>query len=266
MGQPLVISASRRTDIPAFFAGWFGAALTAGSAEYEAPYTGKTVSVPLAREDVAAFVFWTRNPVPFLPVLSRLERAGYPSIFQYTVTGLPKALEPLVPPMDEAVRSFSDLSRRIGPERVLWRFDPILPGEDPREVVARFDALSAKLAGMTSRCTVSLAHPYRKSVRATRETPAIWEPSERMRDAAEEILRMGAQRGIRVVSCCSPRLAAWGVPAAACINGELLRRIFPGSGIPVGVAPGRTGCLCSAARDIGSYRTCRHGCRYCYAA
>jgi hypothetical protein len=266
MGQPQVISASRRTDIPAFFAEWFDAALTAGKAAYKAPYTGKPVSVSLAREEVAAFVFWTRNPVPLLPALSRLEQAGYPFVFHYTVTGLPTALEPHVPPAPEAVRAFSDLSRRVGPGRVLWRFDPILPGEEPGAVVARFESLSAKLEGFTRRCTVSLAHPYRKSVRATRETPEIWGMPERLRDAVESILRLGARRGIRVVSCCSSRLAAWGVPAAPCIDGELLRRAFPGIAIPAGVAPSRPGCLCSAARDIGSYRSCRHGCRYCYAA
>ena len=260
-----IVSASRRTDIPAFLAGWFESALAAGRATFRAPYTGKPASVSLAREDVAAFVFWTRNPVPFLPVLRRLEDAGYPSIFHFTVTGLPAELEPSVPDAEASLRAFRALSRLLGPDRVLWRFDPILPGECPRTLVARFDALSASLSGQTRRCTVSLAHPYRKSVRATRDAPGIWDPAEGVREGVDRIRRMGEERGLSVVSCCSPGLAEWGIPPAACIDGGLLRRLFPGAGIPDGARPVRTGCLCSPSRDIGEYRTCRHGCRYCYA-
>ena len=260
-----IVSASRRTDIPAFLAGWFESALAAGRATFRAPYTGKPAAVSLAREDVAAFVFWTRNPAPFLPVLSRLEDAGYPSIFYFTLTGLPGKLEPSVPDTSASLRAFRALSRLLGPDRVLWRFDPILPGECPRALVARFDALSSSLSGLTRRCTVSLAHPYRKSVRATRDVPGIWEPAERLREGVDRIRRMGEERGFSVVSCCSPGLPEWGIPPGACVDGGMLRRLFPGAGVPDGARPTRPGCLCSPSRDIGEYRTCRHGCRYCYA-
>jgi hypothetical protein len=261
-----IVSASRRTDIPAFLSGWFAAALAAGRATWRAPYTGKPVSLSLSREDVAAFVFWTRNPVPFLPVLPLLEDAGYPSIFHFTLTGMPRRVEPRVPPAEEAVRAFRELSGRIGPERVLWRFDPIFPGEDPPALLARFDALSAALSGLSRRCTLSVAHPYRKSVRATREEPGIWEPSEGVLAAVERIRRIGGERGFEVVSCCSAGLSDRGVSPAACVDGGLLRGLFPGAKIPDGSAPTRPGCLCAPSRDIGEYRTCRHGCRYCYAA
>lgn len=260
-----IVSASRRTDIPAFHAAWFESALAAGRAAFRAPYSGKPASVSLARQDVAALVFWTRNPAPFLPVLSRLEGAGYPSVFHFTLNGMGGPLEPNVPGVAESVRAFRALSRLLGPERVLWRFDPILPGDSPRALLARFDALSASLAGLSRRCTVSIAHPYRKSVRATRETPGIWEAADGLREGIDRIRRMGEDRGFSVVSCCSPELAGWGVPPAACVDGGLLRRLFPGAGIPDGVRPSRAGCLCSPSRDIGEYRTCRHGCRYCYA-
>jgi hypothetical protein len=260
-----IVSVSRRTDIPAFLPGWFSSALDAGRATYRAPYTGKHATVSLAREDVAAFVFWTRNPAPFFPVLSRLETAGYPSIFHFTLTGLPKRLEPSVPDTAESVRSFRALSRMLGPDRVLWRFDPILPGETPRRLLARFDALSASLSGLSRRCTVSIAHPYRKSVRATRDVPVIWERRDTLAEGIDRIRRMGENRGFSVVSCSSPELTGRGVPSAACVDGALLGRLFPGTGMPDGARPTRPGCLCSPSRDIGEYRTCRHGCRYCYA-
>ncbi len=266
VSRPAIVSASRRTDIPALFPGEFEAARERGFAAFRHPWTGKPASVSLLRSDVAAYVFWTRNPRPFLRVLARLEREEIPSVFHVTVTGHPRALEPAAPPEDDAVSAVRELARRIGPRRVLWRFDPVLPGEAPEALLRRFDRLSARLAGASSRCTVSLAHPYRKAVRATRGMPEIWEPREGLRDAFPRIVDLGRARGLRVASCCSPRLAAWGVPAGACVDGGLLRELFPGAPIPDGPAPTRPGCLCTASRDIGSYRTCRHGCLYCYAA
>jgi hypothetical protein len=262
-----IVSASRRTDIPAFHPGRFASALDTGEATFRAPYSGNPATVSLARGDVAAFVFWTRNPVPFLPILNRIEWAGYPSVFHFTLTGLPKGLEPAVPDTGDSVRNFRVLSRLLGPDRVLWRFDPILPGEPPGALVTRFDALSASLSGLTRRCTISLAHPYRKSVRATRDIPGIWGPPDRLREGVDRIRQMGKERGISVVSCCTPALAEWGIPPAACVDGALLRRLFPGAAaVPDGARPTRPGCLCAPSRDIGEYRTCRHGCRYCYAA
>ncbi|MBI5418947.1 MAG: DUF1848 domain-containing protein [Deltaproteobacteria bacterium] len=266
MSSSVIISASRRTDIPAFHSEWFSSCLSAGMAEYRNPYSGRPAAVSLARDQLAAFVFWTRDPRPFFPVLARLEREGYRSIFQFTLTGLPRELEPCVPAVEEAVSAFRELSERVGPGRVLWRFDPLLPGEDPEALVARFERISAALAGMSGRCTLSIAHPYRKSLRATRGVRGIWGPDDRLRTAVERLLEIGKARGFAVQSCCTPLLADWGVPAGACVDGPYLRSLWPGAEIPASPAPSRPGCLCSASRDIGSYRTCRHGCLYCYAA
>ncbi len=266
MVSPLVISASRRTDIPAFFSDWFSACLSRGAAEYRNPYSGRPASVSLAPDDVAAFVFWTRNPLPFLPVVARLERAGYRSIFHVTVTGHPRALEPSAPALDEAIAAFRALSETAGPRRVLWRFDPILPGEEPASAVARFEKVSAALEGLSARCTVSIAHPYRKSLRAMRSVAHLWRPSEDLRDAVDRIAAIGRARGFRTVSCCSPTLRDWGLPGAACVDAELLSALDPAAPVPAAPSPVREGCLCAASRDIGTYRTCRHGCLYCYAA
>ena len=266
MTAPVIISASRRTDIPAFFPDWFSECLSRGVAGYRNPYSGKPASVSLDRDSVAAFVFWTRDPRPFLPVLSRLERGGYRSVVHFTLTGLPRDLEPSAPSVDEAVGAFRDLAGMIGPRRVLWRFDPILAGEDVERVAGRFEVLSAALAGLSTRCTVSLAHPYRKSVRALAHRPGIWEPSPGLEAAAAAIAAAGKSRGFDVVSCGSPLLREWGIPAAACVDAELLAALFPGADIPRSPSPSREGCLCAASRDIGTYRTCRHGCLYCYAA
>ncbi len=266
MTPPTVISASRRTDVPAFHAPWFSECLSRGTASFRNPYSGRPASVSLTKDHVAAFVFWTRDPRPFLPVVARLERDGYPSLFHVTVTGLPRAIEPLVPPLAEAVAAFRTLSGMVGAERVLWRFDPILPGEDPESLVARFERVSGELSGKSARCTVSLGHPYRKSLRATRHLSGLWEPSPGLRTAVERIAAIALDRGFSLRSCCTPLLADWGIPAGACVDGASLKNLFPGAEISEAPAPVRPGCRCSASRDIGSYRTCRHGCLYCYAA
>ncbi len=266
MTPPIIVSASRRTDVPAFHADWFEECLSRGVAEYRNPYSGKPAAVSLDRDRVAAFVFWTRDPRPFFPVLSRIEREGYRSVFHFTVTGFPRDIEPSVPPLAETVAAFRRLSDTVGPRRVLWRFDPLLPGEDAETLVARFDRVSEALAGLSTRCTVSLAHPYRKSLRATRHLPGIWEESPSLRPAVERIVALGRARGFTLLSCCSPLLDAWGIPSGACVDGEYLRRLSPGADIPASPSPVRPGCLCHSSRDIGSYHTCRHGCLYCYAA
>ena len=266
MTPPIIVSASRRTDVPAFHADWFGACLSRGVAEYRNPYSGRPAAVSLDKDSVAAFVFWTRDPRPFFPVLSRIEREGFRSVFHVTVTGFPREIEPSVPPLEDAVTAVRTLSGTIGPRRVLWRFDPLLPGEDAETLVARFDRVSEDLAGLSTRCTVSLAKPYRKSLRATRHLPGIWEDSPALRSAVERIDALGRARGFTMLSCCSPLLAGWGVPPGACVDSGYLKELYPGADIPASPSPVRPGCLCHSSRDIGSYRTCRHGCLYCYAA
>jgi len=263
---PVIVSASRRSDVPAFHADWFLSCLSRGTAEYRNPYSGKPASASLSGECVAAFVFWTRDPRPFFPALARMERKGLRSVFHFTVTGLPGEIEPFVPPLADTVAAFRTLSETIGPERVLWRFDPLLPGEDAPALVTRFDRISEALAGLAARCTLSVAHPYRKSLRATRHIPGIWEESPALRSAVERISAMGRARGFAMASCCAPLLAEWGIPAGACVDGNYLRTLYPTADIPARPGPLRPGCLCHESRDIGSYRTCRHGCLYCYAA
>ncbi len=266
MASPAVVSASRRTDIPAFHADWFARSLARGEAAFRHPYSGRPAVVSLRREDVAAFVFWTRQPRPFLPVVERLEREGVPSVFHVTITGMPRDLEPAAPPAGEAVRSLRELSGIVGPGRVFWRFDPLLPGEDPGPLVARFERLAEALSGHASLCTLSIAHPYRKSLRATRDRPGIWRAREDLPDAAARIAGIGRARGFAMRSCCTPALGRAGIPAGACVDAGRLSALFPGADIAAAPSPVREGCRCAASRDIGSYRTCGHGCLYCYAA
>ena len=123
----MIISASRRTDIPAYYALWFLRRLEAGFVCVRNPVNFHQVSrIPLSPEVVDGIVFWTKNPTPMLDRLPLLK--DYPFYFQFTLTAYAQDLEPGVPNKNEVIiPAFQELSRRIGPERVIWRYDPILP-------------------------------------------------------------------------------------------------------------------------------------------
>ena len=123
----MIISASRRTDIPAFYAEWFMRRIRAGYCTVPNPYNRKQVAkVSLAPDAVDVIVFWTRNPRPLLPHLAELDRCGYRYYFQYTVMDNPRAIDPKSPAADAAIKTFRELAGIVGAERIIWRYDPIV--------------------------------------------------------------------------------------------------------------------------------------------
>ena len=120
--KPMIVSASRRTDIAAFHSEWFMEKVRQGFADVQNPFNAKQVfRVALDPESVDVFVFWTRNPVPLLPHLDELEERGFRSVFLVTVMDYPPVLEPATPDVPAAVEALSRLSDRIGKDRIAWR-------------------------------------------------------------------------------------------------------------------------------------------------
>ena len=122
----MIISASRRTDIPAFFAREFMESIHAGFRIVRNPYSGRETRLSLAPADVECIVFWSKNPEPLLPFLTELEERGYRFYFQFTFTPYGTDIERCLPPKRRILRTFRSLSERIGAEKVIWRYDPIL--------------------------------------------------------------------------------------------------------------------------------------------
>ncbi|MDJ0946179.1 MAG: DUF1848 family protein, partial [Kiloniellales bacterium] len=122
----MIVSASYRSDIPAFYAEWFARRRAAGFCRVANPYGGTPYRVPLAGPEVEGFVFWTRNAGPFLPALEDLAAEGLPFVVQYTVTGYPRALEPAVPEAARGVALIRELAARYGPRVAVWRYDPVM--------------------------------------------------------------------------------------------------------------------------------------------
>ena len=266
---PRVISASRRTDIPAFYAEWFKQALDRGEVQVKNPFGGGWQQVSLRPEAVSAIVFWTKDFGPLMGAVEELCRRGYLFYVHFTITGLPRCLEPRVPCAEAAIRQFRELARRLGPEKMQWRFDPIvISGElTAAETRERFRRLSAELEGMTRRCYTSFVHLYKKVERNL--AAAGIERPDPPRMLKEELLgRMAgiaAERGMKLFVCCDDLLVGGEVRKAKCVDPEILEKIGAKVARPVRWAPSRPGCGCMQSTDIGAYDTCPHGCVYCYA-
>lgn len=267
----MIVSASYRTDIAAFYGDWFARRFRAGYARVRNPYGGPAYTVPL-REGVDGFVFWTRNARPFLPVLHEIRAAGFPFVVQYTVTGYPRPLETSVVAADEAVATIHELARTFGRRAVVWRYDPIVatsltPADWHAETMAW---LAARLAGAVDECCTSFATIYRKTTRnmdvAARAHRFLWKdpPDERKRRLLARLAGTVAPHGIDLTLCSQPQLLVNGVAPAQCVDA---RRLSDLAGRPIAARTkgNRPGCFCAESRDLGDYDTCPHGCAYCYA-
>ncbi len=273
----MIVSVSRRTDIPAFYSDWFMDRIRAGFALVQNPFNPEQVSrVDLSPEAVDALVFLTRNPGPLLSHLDELEQRGYRFCFQITVTGYPGVLEPFVKPQDETVRLFRALSNRIGPDRVIWRFDPIvLSTLTPEDyVIGKFGEIAGLLRNRTRRVIISFADYYVKVKRNFRRIEEktgnrffdFHQDTEGLFRIASALSELAGKNGMAIFSCAEKQeLSPAGIAKGKCIDAGYLSRIF-GIDIPSARARNqRRECGCDDSRDIGRYDTCLHGCAYCYA-
>lgn len=268
----MIVSASYKTDIPAFYGAWFINRLRKGYCRTRNPWGGQVVDVPLDRNSVDGFVFWTRNAAPFMHALYEVRRRGYPFFVHYTITGYPRALERSVPEPERAIRSAHELAREYGPDAVVWRYDPIqISSLTPAAFhLENFAGLAKRLTGAANEVVVSFTHLYRKTRRnldrAGAEAGFAWsDPSpQQKRGLVIELTRLAGRFGFKLSVCAQPAFMAGGAEAARCIDAARLARL---GGAPIAARErgNRPGCACHQSKDIGEYETCPHGCNYCYA-
>lgn len=243
--------------------------LRAGFVRYPNPFSGEIHTVSLKPEDVHSIVFWSKHYGPFLPHVNELEERGYRFYCHYTITGAPRALEPRVPEWPQAARVLRELAERIGPRRVLWRFDPILFTDelDAAFYLGRFRDIAEALAGATERCYFSFAVFYGKVEQQLRQAKVrYFDPPPEEKQALVEALADAADEcGITLHACCQDALVSGRVQKAHCVDGDLLAALFPERPHVAELRPTREQCGCTASRDIGVYDTCPFGCVYCYA-
>ena len=259
-----LVSASRRTDIPAFYSTWFLNRVRAGYCEWINPFGGQIQRVSLAPEDCAGIVFWTRYPAPMLAGLDELRARGHRFYFHVTINGYGKPLEARNPSLEKALGAFRALSDAVSPRLALWRYDPILLSEatGPEFHFENFSRLARQLDGHTERCYFSFADFYGKTRRNLARAGVEWaEPELETKVALVSNLKsIAAAHGIALYSCCEDALLATGVRKAHCVDLELI-----GGGPALKPRPTRAECGCLESVDIGAYDTCGFDCAYCYA-
>lgn len=263
----MILSVSRRTDIPAFYWEWFLNRVQAGFVDVRNPMNIHQVSrINIRPEVVDCIVFWTKNAGNIIPHLDKLK--DYKFYFQYTINPYNKLIEENVPLKKDIIENFRSLSEIIGPNRIIWRYDPILLTDlfDIKYHLRYFEELSKRLKGHTNRCVISFVDLYKKTTSNAREL-MMKEPTDKeMHLLAQNLSSIAKEYGMDIVSCSeSIDLDFDGVKHGCCIDKNLIEEIV---GYKIDVKKDknqRKECGCVESVDIGAYNTCLHGCKYCYA-
>lgn len=269
MGEypPQIISASRRTDIPNHYAAWFMQRI---KEQYvlvrNARDHNQIRKVDLSVPAVACIVFWTKNPAPLIDFLPALD--PYPYYFLYTINAYGRDIESRIPPMGESIDRFRALADRLGPERMVWRYDPVLinPSYPVGYHVESFNYLSRKLEGYTDTCIISFIDLYKNTRAHAAELQPVDIDLATMRRLVSNFSTQAASHGIKVQTCAEPAdFDDLGVLHGACIDPLRVQRV---SGLHIEAGKGtnqRPFCRCAPSVDIGMYNSCINLCTYCYA-
>lgn len=286
---PVVLSASRSTDIPAFYADWLLERLKAGHCNWVNPFNRAVYRISFA--DVRMIVFWSKNPKPLVGRLDELEALGFKNYyFQFTLNDyVREGLEPNVPSVESRLATFKELSKRIGKARVVWRFDPLLLSDTLTVdvLLERLAAIGRELRGATEKLVFSFAdiQNYRKVVKNLAGTGCREFTADEKIEFVKGLCDLNRELGLELATCAEGiDLAAYGVRHNKCVDDDLMVRLFHddarlmaflgaerdmfnGWTIPKSKKDKgqRTACGCVVSKDIGMYNTCPHLCRYCYA-
>lgn len=273
---PIIVSASRATDIPAFFAPWFFDRLDKGYCVWKNPYNSKDSYVSFA--NTRFIVFWSKNPAPLIPYLPMLRERGIGFYIQYTLNDYEEeALEQNVPQLTNRIDTFKRIFDTYGLGSVIWRFDPLILTDriGIYELLEKIRRIASELNGYTEKLVFSFANiaGYKKvgiNLRNAGINYREWTESE-MLEFAEELHRLNLP--VRLSTCAeSIDLSAYGIEHNRCIDPELISRLAPDNQALQLWLFGATkdngqrkACGCILSKDIGRYDTCTHSCLYCYA-
>ena len=268
----MIISASYKTDIPAFYGEWFINRLNAGYCRVVNPYNQRAYRVSLERAAVDGFVFWTKNLGPFMSRLAIVRDRGYPFVVQYTINAYPRTLERSVVNARRSVEHMRTIAGSYGLRAAVWRYDTVVFTSVTTADFHRhnFESLAQALEGTTDEVVISFAQIYKKTLQnmnwAAREFGFTWEdPADELKlGLAAELAQMAKSHGMQLTMCSQRQYLAPGVKDARCVDVERLSEIA-GRRIVAELKGNRMDCGCYVSRDIGEYDTCPHGCVYCYA-
>jgi hypothetical protein len=264
----MILSASRRTDIPAFFGEWFMNRLTERKVLVRNPMNPKSISeIALDPDLVDCIVFWTKNPENFLPYLPGIDDFGYRYYFQFTLTAYDSTIERNLDKTN-IIETFIKLSEYLGKEKVIWRYDPIFVNDKftLKYHIENFESLCKKLYKHTERCVISFVDRY-PFLDENFKQNNIFELSDNEIDVlADSFTTISKKYNLPLFTCCEKiNLDKYEIAHNKCIDADLIDRLF-NLNIKYKKDPSqRLDCGCCVSRDIGAYNTCLHDCIYCYA-
>ena len=264
----MILSVSRRTDIPNYYSDWFLNRIREGYLYVRNPMNANQISkIDLSPEVVDCIVFWTKNPVDMIDKLDELK--DYQYYFQITLTGYGRDVEPGLPDKNEVlIPAFKRLSAKIGKKRTIWRYDPILINSKySKDYHYRaFAKIADELKDYTERVVISFVDLYAKTQRNTAGLQIENTDSDEMVEIAARLAEIAHERGLEIESCAEAiDLESVGVAHGHCIDKKLIEEII---GCPIRVNKDknqRPECGCMESVEVGSYNTCKNGCKYCYA-
>lgn len=276
---PLIISASRATDIPAFYADWFFRRLDKGYLRWWNPFSGQESYVSF--KNSRFIVFWSKNPAPLLPQLSTLKERGIGCYIQYTLNDYEaEGLEPNVPPLHQRIETFRRLVDALGLGTVVWRFDPLILTDriNIDTLLQKIASIADTLVGHTEKLVFSFAdiESYKKVSRNLRLNSINYHEwdEESMREFALRLSMLNRDNWNYKLATCAERidLSEYGIVHNRCIDPDLISRLAPDDAVLQNFLYNaktdngqRKTCGCILSKDIGAYNTCPHGCLYCYA-
>lgn len=264
----MIISASRRTDLPTYYSAWLYTRLREEYVLVRNPMNYHQISkVDLSPTVVDGIVFWTKNPIPMLERIHEIEKYNF--YFQFTLNPYGKDVEPNVPSKnDTIIPAFIELSKIVGRERIIWRYDPILFNQYYTMDYHRkyFRRLAAILSAYTEKCTVSFLDLYRKTERNILPLQIIPETHEQQLDLMYSFSKIAKEYGIYIDTCAEEiDLSGLQIAHACCIDKDRFERLGKYKLSLEKDKNQRDECGCIASIDIGAYNTCKNGCLYCYA-
>lgn len=264
----MIISASRRTDIPSYYADWFYNRIREGYVCVRNPMNIHQISrISLSPDVVDGIVFWTKNPLPMMDRLDLLK--DYMYYFQFTINSYAQDIEANIPSKNDIIiPTFLKLSDMIGPERVIWRYDPILLTKkySINYHIHYFEEIAKRLSGYTKKCVISFVDLYRNTQNNTKDLGLLPLEMDVMYEIARRMAQIAQKYGIKIESCAEKiNLEQFGIDHGHCIDCTLFEKLLDCSLNIDKDKNQREECGCMASIDIGMYNTCKNGCKYCYA-
>lgn len=255
--NPYIISVSRREDIPAFRSQWFIDRLKEGHVTLNNIFNGRDYDVHFNNTKVA--VFWTKNP---RPLMKHLKDIPFDYYFQYTLNHYPE-YELKVPEIENRIATFIDLSQTIGKEKVIWRFDPIIINEKLSldDIISRIEYIGNIIYTYTEKLVFSFVDPYKKLKDQFKEIP-----KNTKIEIGKRLIELNKKWNLKLATCAEG-IDLEGIEHNKCVDPDLIEKIC-GKQDWLSTKKDksqRLDCGCIASTDIGTFRTCRHDCTYCYA-